>query len=695
MSPARKRGLNSSHSESLAWVSNPPSFPVHQPANRFIFVATQPRKGHQLSDGERRLAAIVYTDIVGYTALSQKSESLAIQLLEMHRSMVRPFFTKHNGREVKTIGDAFLVEFASALEAVRCAFDIQQSMHEMNLGRSPEKLIQLRIGVHVGDVIHSQNDVYGDAVNVASRIYPLAMPGGICVSRQVYDHIRNKFEFPIASLGAKELKNVAEPIEVFKVALPWEHEESGATSTLDPRRIAVLPFVSMSPDPNDEYFADGLTEELITRISLVKGLEVIARTSAMNYKKKEKNASQIGRELKVGTLLEGSVRKAGSRIRVSAQLINANTEGHLWAQNYDRNLEDIFEVQSSVAENVAGALKLKLLDEEKERIRGAGPRNPQAYTEYLRGLYFAHRAGEDAARKSVYHFERAIELEPNYPAAMAWLGLSYAALGYVGYEPMDKMYAMGKELISRALKLDEANPEAHFNMANQAFYLEGDWAKAEREFKRALELNPNFREAHSNYAAILASLGRSDEAITEVEKALQLDPLSAGSHNTAGAIYQLAGRYSEALEHHERAMEMDPDLAHTNYGLTLLAMGRVEEGVHELEKALSVGRSSFEKSNLGYAYAVAGRREDALRIVQELKSAPNRGSVSYGLAQVYAGLGQKEEAINWLEEAETEHDIFTFPMLNIEPFFRSLHAEPSFIALVKRLGLEIHTPVQS
>ncbi len=320
-----------------------------------------------MSEGERRLAALMFTDIVGYTALTQKDEPLSLRLLEEQRKIVRALLPNHAGKEIKTIGDAFLIEFASALEAVRCAFEIQKALHESNRKRSPENQVLLRIGIHLGDVLHNQNDVYGDAVNIASRIEALAVPGGICLTEQVYAQIKNKFEHPLVSEGSKTLKNVTDNIEIYKVVLPWDRQPVSEMS-LDRHRIAVLPFASLSPDPNDEYFADGLTEELIARLSLLKGLEVIARTSVMNYKKKEKNANQIGKELRAGTLIEGSVRKAGNRIRVTAQLINSNTEGHLWAESYDRKLEDIFAVQSEVAESVASSLHLRLSDLDRKNI---------------------------------------------------------------------------------------------------------------------------------------------------------------------------------------------------------------------------------------------------------------------------------------------------------------------------------------
>jgi len=641
-----------------------------------------------LTEGERRLAAIMFTDMVGYTALGQRNESLSLALVEKQRKVIRPILVRHNGREVKTIGDAFLVEFPNALDAVRCAYDIQRAVREFNISMPPEQRLHLRIGVHDGDVVESSGDIFGDAVNVASRIEPLAEDGGVCLTQEVYNHVRNKFELPVSKVGPKTLKNVAEPVEVYKVVMPWEKEHSEPTPQLDPKRVAVLPFVSMSPDPNDEYFADGLTDELITKMSLLKGLEVIARTSVMNYKKKEKNVSQIGKELNVGTLLEGSVRKAGNRIRVSAQLINASTEAHLWAENYDKVLDDIFEVQSSVAENVANALKLKLLDNAKERIERR-PRNPEAYVEYLKGLFFTHKSGEESARKAIRHFERALELEPNYPEALALAGGAYGGLGLMGYAPLEEMYAKCKEMNSKALELDDTIPEAHYIMALWAYYADGNWAKAEAEYKRAIELNPNYVDAVDDYAVFLDCLGRNDESMLEIEKCLKLDPLKAASYITAGAIYGHARRFSEALELFHKALELDPDSAagHTNLGIAYILMGRTEDGVRELEKAMSM-RGTLPKGNLGYAYAVAGRREDALRLLEEIKAEPHVGQRSYALACIYAALGEKAKALDWLEKAYEERAIFVWPMLPFEPALASLREEQRFKELVKKLGLD-------
>ncbi len=377
--------------------------------------------------GERRLAAIMFTDMVGYTSLSQKNEALGLELLQEHRRLLRPLFPKHNGREIKTIGDSFLVEFASALEALRCAFDIQQLLNELDVNRPPEKRILLRVGIHLGDVVHSEKDVQGDAVNVASRIEPLASPGGITITEQVYHQIRNKFEFPFVSLGQQSLKNVHDPVEVYRVVLPWEMQLSNEPS-LEKRRIAVMPFTNISPDPRDEYFADGMTEELISTLSRIGELRVISRTSVMHYKGTSKNLGEIARELRVGSILEGSVRKASDDLRITAQLIDTGNDEHLWSQDYDRKLENVFAIQREIAQSVAEVLKIRLLSGEKKSIEKRPTENTEAYALYLKGRYYWNERVRDSNDKAVRCFEEAVKLDPNY--ALAYSGLADCYLIY-------------------------------------------------------------------------------------------------------------------------------------------------------------------------------------------------------------------------------------------------------------------------
>lgn len=643
-----------------------------------------------MPEGERKLAAIMFTDVVGYTALAQENESGTIRLLEEHQRLIRPIFVSHGGREVKTIGDAFLVEFPSALDALLCSIAIQQLMHDRKVARGDT--FSIRIGVHVGDVMVRGDDIVGDAVNIASRIEPLALAGGVCISGEVYSQVRNKSDIQFISMGEQALKHVNTPVSVYKAVMPWDKDGADTTTQLDSKRVAVLPFVSLSPDPNDEFFADGLTEELITKISFVKGLEVIARTSAMNYKKEKKSASQIGKELRAGTLLEGSVRKAGNRIRITTQLINANTESHLWAENYDRDLNDIFEVQSSVAENVAGALKIRLLDMERRRIEKTGPSNPEAYQEYLKGVFFGRKFDEENNRKSIQHLERALEIAPNYPEAMAYLGGQYFYMAFAGYDPMDKSLR-GKELIWRALTLDEEIPEAHFSMGLWSYYFEYDWEKAESEFRRALELNPNFVDAHTLYASFLDMLGRTEESLTEIGKSLELDPLTPMTQEFAGSMYHDAGMFDEALAHYHTAAQMDPLMGHFGIGWTLFLMGRTEEGIKELERDVAISKSSRSKAFLAYAYATTGKREEALKLVDEIKSSKNRGGVAEALGIANAGLGEKKLAVEWLERAYEEHSLN--PYFYRSQSLKNLRDEANFKELVKKMGLDKYLPAES
>jgi adenylate cyclase len=335
----------------------------------------------------RKLVAIVFTDLVGYTDLAQKDERLALQLLEKHNEFIRRTFKRHGGREVKTMGDAFLLEFGSALEATEFAIDAQRELRELNSGQPSERNIMVRIGIHAGDVVERGGDIFGDAVNVASRIYPLAEPGGVCLTEEVYLQVRNKVPYPMERLPEQSLKHVDYPVTVYR--LPLSFRQGGPSGGALPRnRLAVLPFTNISPDPKDEYFADGMTEELISTVSKVRELQVISRTSVSCYKGGGKSVGEIGRELNVGAILEGSVRKVANKVRVSAQLIDVQGDRHLWSETYDRELKDVFGIQREIAHRVANALEVQLLGADSQAIGKRGTKSTEAYTFYLKGRYF-------------------------------------------------------------------------------------------------------------------------------------------------------------------------------------------------------------------------------------------------------------------------------------------------------------------
>ena len=652
-----------------------------------------------MSSEQRRLAAVMFTDIVGYSSLTQQNEQLAVELLEEHRRIVRPVIARHRGREVKTMGDAFLIEFDSALEATRCAINIQAMLHDYNQRSTVERRIHVRIGIHLGDVLQRQSDVLGDAVNIASRIEPLAEPDGICISGQVFDQVRNKLDCSIESLGPRQLKNIELPIEVYRI-LPF-CEKSESAQVLDRKRIAVLPFLNISPDPKDEYFADGLTEELIARLSTVSGLKVIARTSVMRFKATTKSLGEIGKELRSGTVLEGSVRKAGDRLRVTAQLIDATTEEHLWVQNYDRQLEDVFAIQTEVAENVADALKTRLLDEERQKIEKKPTGNIGAYTLYLKGRYYWNERSRDPLAKAIKYFEEAIKRDPKFALAYSGLADSYVVLVDHGYLAPTEGYAKARDAAMKALELDDTLAEAHTSLANILSY-QWDWIRAEEEFTKALRTNPNYATAHHWYSIHLLYLGRLDEAFRELEIAGELDPLSPMIHAYGALVYLGARKYDIALEELDKALELDPNFvpAHANRVLVYLAKSMFEEALAEQERVLPFFQplSTAMRAEVGSVYAIAGRTEEAKRILRECEEAwaheCDKDANPQALALIHLKLGNKDRAFEWIEKAFKARTVTPF-LIKLHPLFDEITSDPRFDELLKKTGAAERIPRHS
>lgn len=644
-----------------------------------------------MSDEQRRLVAVMFTDIVGYSSLTQKNERLALDLLEEHRKIVRPIVVRHNGCEIKTMGDAFLIEFGSALEATLCAVDVQSTFHNLNEDSTVERRIHLRIGIHLGDVIRRQSDVLGDAVNIASRIEALAEPDGICISEQVYDQVRNKIDCQIEDLGPHQLKNIEYPITVYRI-LP-AHENSRMTQVrLDRKRIAVLPFLNISPDPNDAYFADGLTEELIARLSMISGLKVIARTSMMRYRGTAKSVREIGKELDSGSVLEGSVRKAADRLRVTAQLIDATTQEHLWVQNYDRQLEDVFAIQEEVAENVADALKTQLLDVERQQIEKKPTGDIGAYTLYLKGRYYWNERNKESLERAIKYFEEAIKREPEFALAYSGIVDSYVVLADHEYIAPSEGIAKAKSAAMKALELDDTLAEAHTSFASIVGVDEWDWIRAEEEFAKALAINPNYATAHHWYSILLLNLGRLDEAIRELKIAEELDPVSPMIHAYGGLVYLAARQYDMAMMELDRALELDPNFvpAHSNRIDVYLAKSMFEEASAEMEWVLPYLQpltTTALKAEVGSYYARIGRIEEAKQILRECEEASTHERAEdvnpQYLAIIHSKLGNKDRAFEWLEKAFEARTVTPF-LVRLLPFFDEITSDPRFDELMKK-----------
>jgi adenylate cyclase len=643
------------------------------------------RLGESAATGEqRRLAAIMFTDMVGYTALGQKNESLSLALVEEQRKLIRPILARHNGREVKTIGDAFLVEFLSALDAVRCAYDIQRAVREFNISLPEERRVHLRVGVHLGDVVESGGDISGDTVNVASRIEPLAEDGGVCVTRQVYDHIQNKFELKMASLGVKPLKNVSMPIEVYRMVMPWSVETSAPSVRLDKKRIAVLPFTNMSSIPEEGYFADGMTEELITSLSGMRQLTVIARTSVMGYKGTTKKVREIGRELEVGSVLEGSVRKAGSKVRITAQLIDAATEGHLWAQNYDRQLEDVFAIQSEIAEKVAGELRIRLVDSEKRTLEKKPTENTEAYTCFLRGRELFREETEASLKQALGLFEKAIELDPRFARAHVGVAECHQWLGNYGYEPYDVSLSIVKTSLERAIDLDPNLPEAHASLS-EMFFNKDDMPNMEAEARKALELNPSLPEPYSMLSELAALKGDPAEILRQNETAYRLDPIRPRLIYSVGTAYLMTGREEEALEFWKKTEQLAPSQTYRGMTEYYLIKGSLEKAKEFHAKAEKIEPTNPRVTWLGgFIAAMEGDREKALLAIRKIEDA-KMGAVGFNyIGYVYHALGDLDSYFEYMNKALETHTLIPSPMM-YSPLLAKARADPRYWEFVERL----------
>ena len=643
-----------------------------------------------VTETRRRLAAIMFTDMVGYSARAQADEAHALAVLERHNQLLRPIFPRFHGREVKTVGDAFLVEFDSALEAARCALEVQRTLHDHNRASSEEEGIQVRIGIHVGDVVPTDGDLLGDAVNIAARIEPLAEPGGICLTQQVYDQIQNKISVPMTRLPPVALKNIPLSIAVYRFVLSREHlsRETGTPAGTRGRSLAVLPLANISPDPKDEYFADGLTEELISVLSQVRDLSVIARTSVAAYKSAPKSIAQIGAELGVDTVLEGSVRKSGNRIRISLQLVDAATQRHVWASSYNRELDDVFAVQSEIADQAADALKLEFA-----RSTGPGAERrpaplPEAYDLYLRGLVAASDLDAGGLEEAARCFEQATQRDPNFAEAFAsWANLYVMAAG--DRVPVRGVMARTRELVGRALELDPDSSDAHSALGNIAFQFDHDWKRAEAEFRKAITLNPSNVTAHRFLGLLLMALCRFEEAKEVFRRAIHLDP---GGHNQRSLAWAEleTGRVENAIAYGKEDVARDPSKAppHVYLGFTYLAAGRKEEAAQEAAAPLS---SSDEVDRFDHALlnALVGRPEAARTVAAEIETGTAKAYFSAAdLAMMYAALGDRERALDFLEKDAREGDGILW-LFHRSVIFDSIREDPRFVALLRQYQLPI------
>jgi adenylate cyclase len=542
----------------------------------------------------RKLAAIMATDVVGFSRLTGADEDRTLARLRALRSdLIDPTIAVHKGRVVKRTGDGTLVEFRSVVDAVRCAIEVQNSMIERNSGVPPDRRIEFRIGIHLGDVVEEPDgDLMGDGVNIASRLEGIALPGAICLSEDAYRQVRSRLDLVINDLGETRLKNIAEPIRVYSLQVATAalavtqartaapDEPSARLALPDKPSIAVLPFQNMSGDAEQEYFSDGMTEDLITDLSKISGLFVIARNSSFVYKGKPVKVQQIGRDLGVRFVLEGSIRKVGSRVRITAQLIDAGSGGHLWAERFDRDLTDIFSTQDEVVEKIVGALAVRLTESEQQRLRLRGTSNVEAHESWLRARELFTRSTRESVAQGKAIYRRAIELDLNFAKPYAGLALA-TCMEYVSDWAADPAQALdeAERWARRAVELNDREPTSHLALGSVLLWRR-EHADALAEFRRAIALDPNFAAGHTATGVALMYAGRPADALGPIALAMRLDP-----HYPAYFLHFLAqtnfslGNYEAAAQQHVQRIARTPD---TDSSRMLLAsccghLGRAED----------------------------------------------------------------------------------------------------------------------
>ena len=626
---------------------------------------------------ERRLAAILAADVVGYSRLMGEDEAGTLNALRAHRKeLIEPKIGEHKGRIVKLMGDGLLVEFPSAVEAVQCAVEIQHMIGDRNDGVPKDRRIVFRVGINIGDIIVEDDDIYGDGVNVAARMEGLAEPGGICVSRTVFNHVKGKLDLTFENLGTKEVKNIAEPVTVYCVVLddlaaalvkpvvrmptvrrqvrlpaiaagfllsllgvvglvlwqPWAPDvvpaSPGRTAIPLPDKpsIAVLPFANMSDDPQQEYFADGMTDDLITDLSKISGLFVIARNSSFSFKGKSVDVKQVARELGVRYILEGSVRRSGDQVRINIQLVDASTGGHLWAERYDERVDNVFALQDQVAREVIAALKVKLTVADEESLEHRPlPINLEAYEWLLKGRKELAVLDRKSTVQAKVLFERAIEADPSYARAYTNLGLYYWREWRIWGRNKESNLNKAKDVGLKAVELDSLSAGARVLLA-VAHQTDGEHLEADKWGSEALGLKPTQAETLGNLGAYLLNAGRYNEAIATLSNAVRLDPLHPPQWlSWLGHAYFMIGETQNAIkvltggiargpdyiayhvflaasyairDEHEKAQAEAQDVLRLNSGFTTTAYERYAMGNTKNESAVHRIVAALRKAGL-------------------------------------------------------------------------------------------------
>ncbi len=642
----------------------------------------------------RQLAAIMFTDIVGYTALMGRDEDKAFELLKKNRALQKPVIEQFNGRWLKELGDGVLASFSTASEAVNAAIKILAAC-------TAAKDFQLRIGIHLGEVVFENDDVFGDGVNIAARLQSIATIGSIWISDSVQKNISNKKDIQTKFIKTETLKHVKEPVAIYEVITDHKTGQmtsnNGSQKQTSPKSIAVLPFVNMSADPENEYFSDGISEEILNALTRVEGLQVTARTSSFFFKGKNEDIRQIGSTLGVSTILEGSVRKSGKKVRITAQLINTADGYHIWSEVYDSDLEDIFEVQDEISVKILNRLKENFEEKKTEPIVKAPTENLDAYNLYLKGQYHWNKSNPEDIGKAIKNFEEAIRIDPQFALPYCSLSYCYSFMGSAGLMPPTEAFPKAKDYTLKAIELDPNHAESYLSLATIKFFHNWDFEGAEDSLNKATSLCLNSSLINQVHGWFLIARGDFDKAIEKMQQALVLDPLSLPLMGNLADAYGFAGRFDEALAQYDKAIEID-HLFRRGFegkGMIYLIKGEYDKAIENLEHYHKlIGHPLKGLGSLGHAYGVAGQREKALECIEKLKQReklePGR-AFDMDYAFIYAGLKENDKAFNHLNKSyENRVGIVCLGMIFCIrfPLLKELKIDPRFTELTKKMNID-------
>jgi adenylate cyclase len=541
---------------------------------------------------KRKLTVILSADVTGYSRLMGENEAETVRTLTAYRKIMGELIQKHSGRVVDSVGDNMLAEFASVVDAVQCSVAVQNELRARNAKLPENRRMDFRIGVNLGDVIEEENRIYGDGVNIAARVEGLAERGGICISGTAFDQVEGKLVQEFEYLGEQRVKNIKKPLRVYRVKV-----ECGVSDVVENREfplpampsIAVLPFTNMSGDPSQEYFSDGITEEIITWLSKVPRLFVIARHSAFVFKGKAVSIREVGQQLGVRYVLEGSVRKSEDRIRVTAQLIDVKTDQHVWADRYDRGLGGIFEIQDEITMSIIIALQVELMEGDQARLRARGAYNLEAYLKVLQGMDYLNELSKESNTLARQKYLEAVALAPEYASAYVGIAWTYITEPWHGWsDSPSESLKLAMQYAQRGLALDESLSDAHAALGLVHLVMR-QWDKAVEECELAVYLNPNSADNIVTLAMVLRTVGRVEEALALLNKAVRLNPMPPDRYlHEFGSCYRLMGRHDEAIAVLKRVLDGNPDYLNSRLNLitTYVMAGREDAARLEAEEVL-------------------------------------------------------------------------------------------------------------